>query len=161
MRKKFIIQLIFIMFIYMNACSQSHHRGLSFITNPDFDDFAASLTVDRESLMIQSYFQSSIIGRTEYIYENFDITIPKNLERNKKYDVTSYSIRYAKGGQGGQIATEKAEGCFIIKKITHNSVDLEMDVEFKNFAMKGQYPDVPSKLKRKGILSAKIGNKIY
>ncbi|HCL55828.1 MAG TPA: hypothetical protein DHW82_02325 [Spirochaetia bacterium] len=150
--------------ILFSGCAggKHYHKGTSFIQNPDFELFGASLKETAVSYEIESYFQSSIIGRTEYIYENLNITLPKDLEVNQTIPVgQSLKVWYAKGGQGGQIETEEAEGSVVIRKKDENEVFLELNLKFKNFKIVGHVSSAPETVERKGLLSAVKGYKIY
>lgn len=154
---------LFISFILVSCNPPHHHRGASFITEPKLEFFGASLEKINGKISVKSYFQSSVIGRTEYIYENLNIELPENIKVGEKYELWTSHVKlwYAKGGQAGQINTEKAAGTIEITRVESSELELHCDLKFYGFSMKGHFPEVPNEIRRKGILTAKMGYRLY
>ena len=93
------VKIFWMSILFTCACSPRHYHSCWFIHNPSFDQFGASLEKSESFWMITSYIRSEMKFRTEYIYENFDMTFPHNYKVNKKYDITTagMSIYFAKG----------------------------------------------------------------
>ncbi len=158
-----IYRLALIAFLFIAGCAPAHYYKSGFIHDPSLDRFGASLAREGGSVVVRSYVRSEIPLRTEYIYENLDITMPDGVELNKKYPAGSrgFVLWYANGGQAGQIETRKARGTIAVRSLTADKVLLECDLEFYGFTMKGHYMNPPASIKRKGILSAKRGYVLY
>jgi hypothetical protein len=157
--------LCLLLFLVLTCCSHSsHHKGTSFIQEPAFNQFKAGFESTTQGYKLKAYFQSSIIGRTEYIYENLELFIPREIELNKIISVSSptiISISYAKGGQGGQIESRMAVGTLKILKANTDELELELKLGFKDFTHKGFYPNIPPQIERTGLLKARKGVNIY
>ena len=160
---KMILMVLSVFSIFKCNGKAHYHKGGSFIHNPTFKLFGANLTQKENLFQIKSYFKSSIRMRTEYIYENFDISFPDNYEINKEYNITDSNVKiwYAKGGQAGQIETKEAEGTFKILKKTEDSIEIELNLTFKNFIQRKAYPMPKKPIIRNGILKAKKGYELY
>ena len=155
---------VIVLAVFIASCGLPHqHKGASFITAPGLELFGASLAEENGAYVIRSYFQSSIIGRTGYIYENLDMKITSPISAGKSQDVSipGISIQYASGGQGGQISTGKAKGVITVLQVSDSVVKVQCDLEFSGFTVKGHYGKVPDSVKRKGILTAKKGYRLY
>jgi hypothetical protein len=146
------------------SCGLPHyHNGMSFITNPSLELFGSNLDIVNGKYVVKSYFQSSIIGRTEYIYEYLVLEFLDSVVAGKKYDipVSGIKIQYDKGGQAGQISSIKAKGVITVLEVSDSVLKLDCDLEFSSFTLKGNYNQVPDTIKRKGILTAKKGYRLY
>lgn len=146
-----------IMFLFLISCSPRHYHGCGFIESPDFDQFGASLERGKGVYIIKSYIRSEIFFRTEYIYENFDITLPDTLIPGKEYRVGEIPavIWYAKGGQVGQIESGKAEGTLTITAVSDSEMRLQLDLTFLDMKKGGgSFTDFPPTIRRKGTLRA-------
>ncbi len=146
------------------ACGLPHqHRGLSFITDPALELFGARLDRADGRIIVKSYFQSSITGRTEYIYENLDMELPGTVAAGSVIDATGKDvvIRYAKGGQGGQMETARARGSLTVLAVSECEMKLKCELEFSGFTAKGHPGDLPAIIKRQGTLTAKKGYRLY
>lgn len=164
MTRSFLLFTVVFLAVCAMSCGLPHqHKGPSFITDPGLELFGASLNKGNGANIIKSYFQSSIIGRTGYIYENLDIEIPGSIAAGKKYDISSPGIRmrYARGGQGGQISTVKAKGALTVLEVSDSTLKVRCDLEFSGFEVKGYYGTVPDSVQRRGILTAKKGYRLY
>ncbi len=150
------------------SCTQSrphYHLGASYIGNPGMDLFGSVLTSDSSSDYLKSYFRSSVRGRTEYIYEDFDMTVPKLLEPGREYgfDTPGVAVWYAKGGFSGQIETTNVEGSFVILERTDSLIRIKLTAEFFAFSKEGVWddPTLPDSIRREGILTSKAGYELY
>lgn len=164
MHRIILVAPVFVIYMFLASCGLPHqHRGTSFITTPGLELFGASLVKENGVLVIKSCFQSSIIGRTEYIYENLDMEISAQVSAGKSYNASIPGIRmlYSSGGQGGQISTGKVKGAMTVLDISDSVVKVQCDLEFSGFTVKGHYGTVPDSVKRKGILTAKKGYRLY
>jgi len=145
----------------INCIGYSHyHFGSSYITDPDFKLFGANLTKSESFYKIESYFRSSITGRTEYIYENFNLTFPIDIKQNQLLDASQFDIWYAKGGQGGQIETNFATGSFTVIKLSDKECSIDLNLAFSNFSIVGSF-EKQNTIIRNGILTAKINYELY
>ncbi len=163
MYRLLLLQIIISTLLFASCELPHQHRGSSFITSPGLELFGANLSVEKNGTVIKSYFQSSIIGRTEYIYENLDIEITIPVTAGKTYDVpaSGIGVRYAAGGQGGQIGTAKAKGSLTVLEVSDSRMKLLCNLEFSGFTMEGQYGKVPDSVTRKGTLTALKGYRLY
>ncbi len=146
------------------SCGSGHnHVGFEYVTSPTFDQFGATLAETEKGREIKSYFQSSLYFRTEYIFENFNITLPKSLTTGKEYSAGEEGVEiwYARGGQVGSIETEKAQGHFTILEMSGDMLRLKLSLEFSGFTAKRAMVDIPDKIKREGVLTARKGYKLY
>jgi len=159
----YVIVLILLLPVVI-ACGLPHqHRGLSFITDPYLELFGGRLETKDNLYLVNSYFQSSIIGRTEYVYENLDIRFPPGADVGSTYDLASkgISVRYARGGQGGEVDTRSFRGTISLIEISGSILKARCDLEFYGFTSKGSYGTVPQSVKRRGVLTAKAGYTLY
>ena len=146
------------------ACDLPHqHTGLSFITDPGLELFGARLDRADGRIIVKSSFQSSITGRTEYIYENLDMELPGTVAAGSVIDATGKDvvIRYAKGGQGGQMETARARGSLTVLAVSECEMKLKCELEFSGFTAKGHPGDLLASISRKGTLTAKKGYRLY
>ena len=149
--------------IILAGCGPSHYqRGFSFNMNPSLGDFGAALTENEKEYRVESYFQSSIFFRTEYVYENLNITMPKGHAPGTKHplDGPGVSVWYASGGQGGQAESRKGSGYFIIRKAAPGLLEVEISATFTGFTVKGSVRP-PESVKRTGVLRAVKGYALY
>ena len=165
MKKSFLAMLASVLIFITISCSPRHYYSTGFIRNPSFNMYGANLKKQNNDYSIKSYIRSEIAIRTEYIYENFNISFPKTFQQDKKYNINEkgVTIWYAKGGQAGQIETTKARGHFTIKDISDDSVKLNVDLTFYGFTRTktSGLITLPKSIKRQGCLSAKEGYKLY
>lgn len=167
--KKYKISLLsFISFILLFGCDNfkpHYYQDSQFIHNPTLNMFGAKMSIQQDQFRIESYFRSSIIGRSEYIYENLDLTFPKDFKLNQKYNIGSDQVKiwYAKGGMSGQFETSTADGFFIIEEKTQEKIKINITVTFSNFSYKGSLTKVtlPTTIQRKGLLSAELNYDLY
>lgn len=147
------------------TCSspKHYHKGTELISDPDLDEFGASLDGKKHQYVIKSYFRSSIINRTEYIYEKLNLTIPKSIGLREKIKIPDDRIHiwYAKGGQAGQIDTTHARGNIMPIAITATDISIELDLTFSNFKHKGFTHKSIERIHRKGLFTAKKGYQLY
>ena len=145
------------------SCAPKHYYSSGYINNPNFNLFGASLSLDSGKYIIKSYIQSSKSSRTEYIYENFDISFPDTFALNQKFKIENNRVYiwYARGGQAGQIETTKGTGTFKILSMSKKEVKLELEIELQKFSTKGSIKKAPERIHRKGILTAKKGYKLF
>jgi len=160
--KQFLLSALIITAM-CSGCLRHNHYGCGFINDPDFNKFGASFSREAGVYIIKSYIQSGMILRSEYIYENFDITIPDSFVPGKEYSIAEPGVKfwYAKGGQAGQIETAKAKGTFTIKNITGEGIELELNIKFYDFKKTEFYSNLPEYILRKGTLGARKGYKLY
>lgn len=147
----------------LSGCQKRNHFCCGFISNPDFGKFGASYTHENGVHTVKSYIQSKMLFRTEYIYENFDISIPDSLIPGKRYSAAEPGVKlwYAGGGQTGQLETERADGFFIIKKVDDDSIELELSLKFSGFKKTEWHGEVPEYILREGTLTATKGYRLY
>lgn len=162
------ILLLFLIIIFSSSCNspRHYHVGKKFIQNPTFDMYGASLEKINEDLFqIKGYFKSSITGRSEYIYENIKILIPRPIVHDIKKEIIPLPqflipIQFSKGGMGGQITTTSMDGTMRILEFSDDKIVIQLDVTFTQFKKEGTVKMVDS-IHRKGLLSAKKGYKLY
>ncbi|MBN1531502.1 MAG: hypothetical protein JXA20_02460 [Spirochaetes bacterium] len=149
--------------LFVCSCAPRHHHGCGFVDNPDFGQFGASLDRTGGCRIVKSYIRSEVWFRTEYIYENFDITIPETLATGTPHDAGTkgVAIWYAKGGQVGQIETRRARGTFTIRSCDSDRMVLDLDLTFHGFTVAGGSPEVPESISRRGTLTAIRGYELY
>ncbi len=159
----FFIILSLTVLILTCSSPKHYHKGNSFINDPDLDEFGATFEKKNNQYLIKSYFRSSIINRTEYIYENLNLTIPKSIGLKEKIKIPDDRITfwYAKGGQAGQIETAHASGYITLISITETDIQIEVNLTFNNFEQKGSFNKSIGSIHRKGTLTAKKGYKLY
>jgi hypothetical protein len=158
---KFFPLLLFLLFF--QGCGMGHHhKGFSLIKNPALEMFGAKLENKDDVYSVESYFQSSVYFKSEYIYENLDLKVQKNLEINKEYPLSELRIiRYARGGQAGQITTGQATGTFKILEMDNERLKISINAAFENFKKEGAM-GIPGKpVRRQGILTALKGYELY
>jgi hypothetical protein len=163
--KKFAI---LVLILFTAACGNNKSRfraGTDYIRDPGLNLFVSSLTINEGVYVLKSYFRSSVRGRTEYIYENLDITIPALFEVGREYpfDSPGVTVWYAKGGFAGQIETTNVSGSFKILEKTDRTVEVRIDAEFYNFVKKGVWDEVtlPASIRRRGTIISAVGNELY
>ncbi|MCU0848767.1 MAG: hypothetical protein MUD12_12850 [Spirochaetes bacterium] len=161
MKKKLVPFMAFL--VLAAGCSPRHYYSCGFLRNPSFDLFGASLQREGGRYVVRSYIQSKEPFRTEYVYENFDVSFPAEIRAGDRMDMGDgrAGIWYAAGGEAGQIETRKARGSIIIKKITGREAVLDVDLEFYGFERKGSPEKPPEKIARRGQLAASAGYSLY
>lgn len=163
--KKFAFLILILLATACGNVKPHFYVGTSFIQNPDMSMFGSLLTTDGGRYSLKSYFRSSIRNRTEYIFENFDMTIPALLETGREYsfDTPGVTVWYAKGGFAGQIETTNVSGSFTILERTDKSIKIKLQAEFYQFSKEGVWddPTLPASIRREGVITSTVGYDIY
>lgn len=147
-------------FLTIIACGPAHeHRGLSFVSGPEVSRFGAGWRQEGQSLVITAYFKSSIIGRTEYQYEQLDIVIPADAAAGSKLVLPAQGVSaiHRKGGEGGQRSSRKVSGTIGVSTMSDGALTLALDLIFSEYECAGVCAKEPVSYARRGLLSARKG----
>lgn len=149
--------LSFIIFCCIaNAYAQQNKQN-------SFTKFQTGFEQKADKFIIKGYLREKSFVKSEYTYEQFEISFPANIEINKEYNINNndFAIFYAVGSEGGQIETKTAKGtCKLISKSNKN-INITLDLILSNFQLKGHMMNIPKEITLKGILNAKKDLKVY
>lgn len=149
---------LFIILTMITACTGIRagvYSGSEWITSPEMELFGAEYAVEDGDYRIEAYFESRIKNRTEYIYENLNLTFPVDFEPDTDYTFTNDGVEvlYAKGGQVGQLESNLAEGTFSYNMVG-SAIKVELNARFSDFITVGYVSSSNTEIFRTGTLNA-------
>lgn len=156
--KQWVLALTVLCICSCGNVRPGYHTGSAYILQPGLEMYGWKCYESLYHVALEGYFQSSIAGRTEYIYEDFQLTFPAGFMTNHVYSLRTPGVNlwFARGGQAGQVESTNAVGTFVILETNTAGIKIRLDAEFTQFTNKddGGFMELPESVRRQGVITA-------